>query len=73
MSKLISSGLYKPGIDEELDRKLSRYRKLRIWHAEAYTKALTDSEVDIMVKLWRKEQRTPWKLLTSEVETFMVG
>ena len=73
MSELISSRLYKPGVDEELDRKLSRYRKLRIWHGEAYTNSLTENEVDIMVKLWRKEKRTPWKLLTSEVETFMVS
>ena len=73
MSELNSSGLYKLGVDEELDRKLSRYRKLRIWHGEAYAKSLTESEVDIMVKLWRKQQRTPWKLRTSEVETLMVG
>ena len=73
MSKLDAGAPYKQGQDRELDSKLFRYRKLRIWSGDAYVEALTEKEVDNMVELWRKDFKTPWKLLRSDVLTLLVG
>ena len=37
----------------------------------AVNEALTQEEVKIMIFLWKREQRTPWKLSVSDVSTLV--
>ena len=59
--------LYKKGLNKELDRKFAQYKKKNIWAGDGYLEALTDIEVKILGKLWRKERMTPGKIQTQEV------
>ena len=59
--------LYKKGLNKELDTKFSQYKKKNIWAGDGHLEALTDIEVKILGKLWRKERMTPGKIQTQEV------
>ena len=59
--------LYKKGLNKELDRKFAQYKKKNIWAGDGHLEALTDIEVKILGKLWRKERMTPGKIQTQEV------
>ena len=59
--------LYKKGLNKELDRKYAQYKKKNIWAGDGHLEALTDIEVKILGKLWRKERMTPGKIQTQEM------
>ena len=59
--------LYKKGLNKELDRKFAKYKRKNIWAGDGHLEALTDIEVKILGKLWRKERMTPGKIQTQEV------
>ena len=63
--------LYRKGHDKDLDRKFALYKKKNIWAGNAYLETLTEDEIKIMGKLWRKERMTPKKIQTKEVITLM--
>ena len=63
--------LYKEGMDEALDRKLSEYRRKRPFVGNGYCNTLTEEEVETMVRVWRKERETPFKLEIHEVRTLL--
>ena len=67
MSGLEDEALYKKGHDKDLDRKFAQYKKNNIWAGDGYQEALTDNEVRILGKLWRKERMNPKKIQTQEV------
>ena len=73
MSILNPNALYKAGVCRNLDEKLRKYRKARIWSGQALNYALTEKEVDLLAELWRKERHTLWKMTIHEVSTLMVG
>ena len=72
MSSLTPNDLYKEGICKDLDKKLRDYKKMRIWQGDAITYELTDNEVDVLAKLWRKERNTPSKITVDEATTLVV-
>ena len=51
MSGSNSNSLYKVGMNRDLDKKLVKYRKTRIWAGSAVNNALTSTERDILAKL----------------------
>ena len=63
--------LYKRGQDSVLDEKFDLYKKTKVWSGPAVNEALTQEEVKIMIFLWKREQRTPWKLSVSDVSTLV--
>ena len=44
---------YKKGVDEDLDIKLGKYKMKRIVTGDAWDKALTQREADILGEIWR--------------------
>ena len=64
--------LYKIGTNELLDKEYVRYKRMRLWCGQALGAVLSEEEVDILVKLQRKESRTPQKLITQDVSTLVV-
>ena len=40
---------------------------MRIWSGTAYAQALSEEEVDLMIKLWRIEAMRPKKLCVGDV------
>ena len=62
---------YKRGQDSVLDEKFDIYKKTKVWSGHALNEALTQEEVKIMIFLWKREQRTPWKLSVSDVSTLV--
>ena len=71
MSRSNPNILFKPGTCRNLDEKLRIYRKTRIWYGRAVSNALTETEVDVLARLWRKERETLWKMTVHEVSTLM--
>ena len=71
MNQADQSKLYVKGEDRNLDKKLREYRKLRIWAGKAWRKTLDESETDILLALWIKERRTPYKMSLNEVATLL--
>ena len=51
MSATQSCDIYKKGINGDLDKKLSAYRKLRIWAGDAWRFALPEDEMEELLKL----------------------
>jgi len=68
MSALRESYFYKKGIDLELDRAFSEYKRTRVWAGDAWTQVLSANEKDRMVKYWKKERTLPKKLSFPEVQ-----
>ena len=62
---------YKRGQDSVLDEKFDVYKKTKVWSGPAVNEVLTQEEVKIMIFLWKREQRTPWKLSVSDVSTLV--
>ena len=71
MSESSETDLYVQGRDGKLDRKYSEYKKLSLWSGPALSRALTEQEVSSLVKVWNKDQRTPWKLTFQDVATLV--
>ena len=60
--------LYTKGQDIHLDKAFSRYKRMRLWSGGALTKALTENEIDNLVKLWKKAEISPRKLSVDDVQ-----
>ena len=73
MDRENKSDLYKLGSNELLDKEYARYKRMRLWCGQALAEVLSEEDVDILVKLQRKELYTPQKLTTRDVSTLVVG
>ena len=58
-------------MDEDLDIKWGKYKIMRIFTGDAWDKALTEREAEILAKIWRKKRASPWKLTFREVWTYV--
>ena len=63
--------LYKEGQNLALDKRYSVYKKMRVFAGDGVDEALSDEEGSLLVKLWIKEVKTPWKMLTKDVLTLV--
>ena len=72
MARSDSNDRYVKGERPELDKGFEEYQKLRFWSGEAYSAALSSEEVDLMIKLWKKETVRPWELSTNDVIQIVV-
>ena len=68
-SKSSKNILYKKGQNSILDEKFRVYKKTSVWSGQAVNEALSQEEVKIMIIIWKREQRTPWKLTVHDVST----
>ena len=64
--------LYQKGTDQDLDNRFEGYKKMRIFTGNAFSRALSNKEVDILIKLWRKEILTPMQLCNGDVLKLVV-
>ena len=60
--------LYREGEDINLDTAFSKYKRMRLWAGGALTEALTQNEIDTLVKLWKKAKLSPRKLYVEDVQ-----
>lgn len=67
MGELKGKALYKRGENQELDKRFDEVKKMRLWSGTACCKALKKEEVDMMIKLWRKETFTHSELCADDV------
>ena len=67
MGSLKEKARYKRGENQELDKRYDKVKKMRVWSGTACCKALKEDEVDMMVKLQRKEALRPWELCVDDV------
>ena len=67
MSALNENVLYKRGENPELDKRYDQFRKMRIWSGPAYSEALSEKEVDILIKVWRIYSIRPRRLCVGDV------
>ena len=63
--------LYKEGQNLALDKRYSVYKKMRVFAGDGVDEALSDEEGSLLVKLWIKEVKTLWKMLTKDVLTLV--
>ena len=68
-SKSSKNILYKKGQNSILDEKFRVYKKTSVWSGQAVNEPLSQEEVKIMIIIWKREQRTPWKLTVHDVST----
>ena len=73
MNALDPKARYQKGMDQELDNRFEGYKKMRIFAGNAFSRALSNGEVDILIKLWRKETLTPRELYNGDVLKLVVG
>ena len=59
--------IYKKGENPAIDRKLERYRKMRLWRGNAIDEVFCDDEFDNFADLWRKDRHGIRKLTVKEV------
>ena len=59
MGELKGKVRYTRGENQELDKRFDEVKKMRLWSGTACCNGLKDEEVDMMIKLWRKESFTP--------------
>ena len=71
MSRLRSNLRYVKGVYHHLDKKWSKYKKLRVFSGDAWSEALTEEESDNLADMWRKKRHKPWKLTFREVSTYV--
>ena len=59
MNTSLSDLRYRKGKHEDLDKKWGKYKMMRIFTGDAWDKALTERETEILAKIWRKKRATP--------------
>ena len=59
MDRSRSDLYYRKGKQEDLDKKWGKYKMMRIFTGDAWDKALTVRETEILVKIWRKKRASP--------------
>ena len=67
MSRPNEKVLYKRGENQELDKRYEEVKKMRVWSGTACSEALNDDELNMMLKLWRKEAFRPLELCVDDV------
>ena len=67
MSGSSEAVLYKKGENPQLDKKLEKYRKMRVWSGNAPSRALTDDDLSTLANLWQKEKLEHRKLTVEDV------
>ena len=65
------SDLYKKGQNLTLDKRYSVYKKMNVFAGDGVDEALSDEEGNLLVKLWIKEVKAPWKMLIKDVSTLV--
>ena len=50
---------YKKGENQELDKRFEKYKKLRVWSGTSYCHALSNEEIDRMIRIWKKDALKP--------------
>ena len=58
---------YRKGENKELDLRYSQYKKVNLFVGRAYHAALSPEEANTLIKLWKKELKTPWTLKVHDV------
>ena len=58
---------YRKGENKQLDLRYSKYKKVNLFAGRAYHAALSQEEANTLIKLWNKEQKTPWSLKVDDV------
>ena len=59
MNSLDPKARYQKGVNQELDNRFEGYQKMRIFSGNAYSRALSSEEVDVLIKIWKKETLSP--------------
>ena len=58
---------YRKGENKQLDMRYSKYKKVNLFAGRAYHAALSPEEANTLIKLWKKELKTPWTLKVHDV------
>ena len=71
MNGSIEQKIYIKGENLVVDRKLERYRKMRLWRGNAINEVFNDEEFNAFAELWRKEGQGIRKLTVNEVSKLL--
>ena len=55
----------------DLDKKLTLSKKINLFARNAVANALSETEAETLVQLWRKARYKPWKLEVNEVSNLV--
>ena len=58
---------YQKGVNLELDKKFQEYKKKRLFQGYSYIYALSQKEIDLLIKLWKIERTRPRRLSFDDV------
>ena len=58
---------YRKGQNPELDKRFELFKRANLFAGDAVDNALSQKEVDSLIKIWCKFRRAPWKLEVEEV------
>ena len=58
---------YQKGVNLELDEKFQEYKKKRLFQGNSYIYALSQKEIDLMIKLCKRERTRPRRLSFDDV------
>ena len=58
---------YQKGVNLELDKKFQEYKKKRLFQGYSYIHALSQKEIDLLIKLWKIERTRPGRLSFDDV------
>ena len=59
--------LYEKGRNPKLDMKYAQYEKVNLFAGRAADEALSEMEGSTLIRLWRKQTQSPWKMNVQEV------
>ena len=62
---------YRKRQNPELDNKFELFKRADLFAGDAVDNALSQKEVDRLIKIWCKYRRAPWKLKVGEVSTLV--
>ena len=63
--------VYRKRQNPELDNKFELFKRANLFAGDAVDNALSQKEVDRLIKIWCKYRRAPWKLKVGEVSTLV--
>ena len=62
---------YRRGDNPDLDKKFTLSKKINLFAGNAVANALSETEAETLVQLWRKARYKPWKLEVNEVSNLV--
>ena len=62
---------YRRGDNPDLDKKFTLSKKINLFTGNAVANALSETEAETLVQLWRKARYKPWKLEVNEVSNLV--